>query len=79
VARVLAAHLTDAIRDRRGGWVRAGAATAGVARADNPVATPYDGDVTFALASGRVAADPFALQVSAAEATAAAIRDAARP
>jgi len=78
-ATVLVAVLTDAIVDRTGAWLLARAATAGVARAVDPVATPYDGDVAFALASGRVAADPFALQVSVAEATANAIRDAARP
>ncbi|UTI65439.1 P1 family peptidase [Paraconexibacter antarcticus] len=78
-ATVLVTLLTDAILDRTGAWLLARAATAGVARAVDPVATPYDGDVTFALASGRVEADAFALQVSAAEATAAAIRDAARP
>lgn len=78
-ATVLVAILTDAILDRTGAWLLARAATAGVARAVNPVATPYDGDVTFALATNRVPADPFALQVSAAEATAAAIRDSARP
>jgi L-aminopeptidase/D-esterase-like protein len=78
-ATVLVALMTDAVLDRTGAWLLARAATAGVARAVHPVATAYDGDVAFALASGRVAADPFALQVSAAEATAAAIRDAALP
>ncbi|WP_354700907.1 putative aminopeptidase [Paraconexibacter sp. AEG42_29] len=77
-ATVLIAVMTDAILDRTGAWLLARAATAGVARAVHPVATAYDGDVVFALASGRVAADPFALQVSAAEATAAAVRDGAR-
>ncbi len=76
-ATVLVALLTDARLDRTGAWLLARAATAGVARAVTPVATPYDGDVAFALASGRVDAEPFALQVSASEATAAAIRDAA--
>ena len=77
-ATVLVALLTDARIDRLGAWMLARAATAGVARAVHPVATPYDGDVAFALASGRVEADAFALQVSGAEATAAAVRDAAR-
>lgn len=77
-ATVLVALLTDARIDRLGAWMLARAATAGVARAVHPVATPYDGDVAFALASGHVEADAFALQVSAAEATAAAVRDAAR-
>lgn len=78
-ATVLVALMTDAILDRTGAWLLARAATSGVARAVHPVATAYDGDVAFALASGRVDADPFALQLSAAEATAAAVRDAARP
>lgn len=77
-ATVLVAVMTDAIVDRTGAWMLARAATAGVARAVHPVATAYDGDVVFTLASGRVAADPFALQVSAAEAAAAAVRDGAR-
>ncbi len=77
-ATVLVALMTDAVVDRTGAWLLARAATAGVARAVDPVATPYDGDVAFALASGRVQVEPFALQVSAAEATAAAVRDAAR-
>ncbi len=76
-ATVLVAVLTDATLDRTGAWLLARAATAGVSRAVHPVATPYDGDVVFALSRGTVAADPFALQVSAAEATAAAVRDAA--
>jgi len=78
-ATVLVALLTDAALDRTGAWLLARAATAGVSRAVHPVATPYDGDVVFALSHGDVEADAFALQVSAAEATAAAVRDAARP
>lgn len=70
--------MTDAIVDRAGAWMLARAATAGVARTVQPVATAYDGDVCFALATGRVTADPFALQVSVAEAVAAAVRDGAR-
>ncbi|PTL55012.1 P1 family peptidase [Paraconexibacter algicola] len=76
-ATVLVCVMTDAAVDRTGAWLLARAATSGVARAVHPVATPYDGDVVFALAHGTVVADPFALQVSAAEAAAAAVRDAA--
>lgn len=77
-ATVLVTVMTDAITGRDGAWMLARAATSGVARAIQPVATAYDGDVCFALASGRVPADPFALQVSVAEAVAAAVRDGAR-
>ncbi len=76
-ATVLVCVLTDARLDRRGAWLVARSATAGVARAVAPVATEYDGDVAFCLATGRVDADPFVLGVVAAEVVAAAVRDAA--
>ena len=59
------------------------AATAGIARAVDPIFTPVDGDVAFCLASGRPASRArwLAMQIGAgaATATAAAIRDAVAP
>jgi L-aminopeptidase/D-esterase-like protein len=57
-------------------------ASAGIARAVAPVFTPVDGDVCFCLASGREEAVPLAsmaIGTAAAEAAAAAIRDAVAP
>ena len=56
-------------------------ATAGLARAIDPVFSPVDGDVAFCLAYGSGEPRPFgSMQVGAAAATvtAAAIRDAVR-
>ncbi len=50
----------------------------GMARAIRPVHTSFDGDVTFALASGQVEATIDMLAETGAEVTAAAIRDAVR-
>ena len=50
----------------------------GAARAVSPTATPVDGDVTFALATGARPANPLRCGVAAAEVTAEAIRDAVR-
>jgi L-aminopeptidase/D-esterase-like protein len=72
---------TDAALGKRECAVVARMATAGMARAIDPVFTPVDGDVVFCLASGDGEARPFlALQVGvvAANVTAAAIRDAVR-
>lgn len=69
---------TDALLTKTQAAVVARAMSAGVARAVNPCATAFDGDLTACLASGTVAADPDAVSVIAAEATAAAIRDAVR-
>jgi L-aminopeptidase/D-esterase-like protein len=72
---------TDAALGKRECAVVARMATAGMARAIDPVFTPVDGDVVFCLASGTGEARPFlALQagVVAASVTAAAIRDAVR-
>jgi L-aminopeptidase/D-esterase-like protein len=75
---------TDAPLDKRGCGIVARMATAGVARAVDPVFSPVDGDVVFCLASGKdVPAPPspeasWALMVLgtiAATVTAEAIRD----
>ena len=84
----LACVCTDAPLDKRECAIVARMAVAGMARAIDPVFTPFDGDIAFCLASGPVeaasrSADPrgFALAqlgAAAASATAAAIRDAVR-
>ncbi|HYF26691.1 MAG TPA: P1 family peptidase [Baekduia sp.] len=76
-ATVLVVVATDALLDRVGAWLVARAASTGVARAIDPVATAYDGDVAFCLATGAVEADPFAVCAVAAHVAAAAVRDAA--
>jgi L-aminopeptidase/D-esterase-like protein len=77
-ATVLVVVLTDARLGRRGAWLVARAASAGVARAVEPVATTYDGDVAFCLATGDEDADSFVLEAIAADVAADAVRDAAR-
>jgi L-aminopeptidase/D-esterase-like protein len=84
----LACVCTDAALDKRECAIVARMAVAGMARAVDPVFTPFDGDVAFCLASGRP--DPAAespeprsfpvaqVGVTAASATAAAIRDSVR-
>ena len=83
----LACVITDASLDKRGCAILARMASAGVARAVDPVFTPVDGDVVFCLASGseRPAAPnleaTWALTVLgtvAATVTARAIRDGVR-
>jgi L-aminopeptidase/D-esterase-like protein len=77
---------TDAALDKRGCGIVARIATAGIARAVDPVFTPVDGDVVFCLASGPAAPPPgpaaswalLRLGTVAATVTAAAIRDAVR-
>lgn len=72
---------TDAPLSKLDCSIVARAASAGIARAVDPVFTTFDGDVVFCLASGEPGSDRMlALQVSAAAATvaAAAIRDAVR-
>jgi L-aminopeptidase/D-esterase-like protein len=78
---------TDASLDKRGCGIVARMATAGVARAVDPVFSPVDGDVVFCLASGREPPAPpsptatwtlTAFGTAAATVTAAAIRDAVR-
>jgi L-aminopeptidase/D-esterase-like protein len=51
-------------------------AQAGMARAVSPVHTPFDGDVTVCMATGKLPVSLFVAGVAAAEVTAAAIRDA---
>lgn len=67
---------TDAKLTKTQAWQLARAAAPGVARAVSPCATPFDGDMVFTLASGKVEADPMVLGALAAEVTAEAIRDA---
>jgi len=70
--------MTDARLTKTEAWLVARAATAGVARAVQPSATAWDGDLVHCVASGRADADPFAISALAAEVTAQAIRDAVR-
>jgi L-aminopeptidase/D-esterase-like protein len=70
--------LTDAGLDKVGCAKVARAATAGVARAIDPVFTPFDGDVVFCLSSGQPASTPWlVMRIGSLAATvvAAAIRD----
>jgi L-aminopeptidase/D-esterase-like protein len=76
--------MTDATLDKRGCGIVARMASAGVARAVDPVFSPVDGDVVFCLASGEGAPPPpspaaswtlTALGSVAATVTAEAIRD----
>jgi L-aminopeptidase/D-esterase-like protein len=73
----LACVLTDAALTKTQAWVLARAAGAGIAHAVRPSGTAHDGDLTVVMAGGAVEADTFALGALAAEAVAAAIRDAA--
>jgi L-aminopeptidase/D-esterase-like protein len=83
----LACVFTDASLDKRSCAIVARMASAGIARAVDPVFTPVDGDVVFCLASGPDPPRPagfeatWALTVlgaAAATVTAEAIRDAVR-
>ena len=74
----LAVALTDARLDKRDAWLVARAMAAGVARAVQPAATAFDGDWSVCMASGRAEADPAIVAPLAADAVAAAIRDAVR-
>jgi L-aminopeptidase/D-esterase-like protein len=78
---------TDASLDKRGCGIVARMASAGVARAVDPVFSPVDGDVVFCVASGHEPAQPAGLAATwsltvlgtvAATVTAEAIRDAVR-
>ncbi len=72
---------TDAALTKPGCAVVARMASAGIARAVDPVFTPVDGDVAFCLSSGAGAPRPYAallVGTVAATVTAAAIRDAVR-
>jgi L-aminopeptidase/D-esterase-like protein len=77
-ATTLVCVLTDAGVSKLEAWKIARAATSGVGRAVVPSATAYDGDMVACLAAGEADADPFVLEAVAAEAAAAAIRDAVR-
>ncbi len=77
-ATVLVAVLTDARIERTEAWLVARAASAGVARAVHPVATPFDGDVALCLSTAAVPVDPLALTAVAQDVVAAAVRDGAR-
>jgi L-aminopeptidase/D-esterase-like protein len=77
-ATTLVCLMTDARLSKREAWLVARAATGGVARAVQPTATAWDGDLVYALATGEVDAEPFAISTVAADVTAAAIRDAVR-
>lgn len=73
--------MTDAALDKTACAKVARMATAGVARAVDPVFTPFDGDVVFCLASGEPAPTPWLVMrvgTVAATVTAAAIRDGVR-
>jgi L-aminopeptidase/D-esterase-like protein len=73
--------MTDATLEKTGCAKVARMASAGIARAVDPVFTPHDGDVVFCLASGRAGAPPWSVMPAgtlAATVTAAAIRDAIR-
>ena len=82
----LACVATDAALDKRGCGIVARIASAGIARAVDPVFTPVDGDVLFCVASGPAAPAPgpaaswelLRIGTAAATVTAAAIRDAVR-
>jgi L-aminopeptidase/D-esterase-like protein len=82
----LACIVTDAALDKRGCGIVARIASAGIARAVDPVFTPVDGDVVFCVASGPPAPPPgpaaswalLRIGTAAATVTAAAIRDAVR-
>ena len=74
----LACVCTDARLTKLEAFSVARAATAGLARAVVPSSTAFDGDMTFVLASGAVDVDLLTVSAMAAEAVAAAIRDAVR-
>jgi L-aminopeptidase/D-esterase-like protein len=75
-ATTLACVMTDAALTKTEAWLVARAATAGVARAVVPSATALDGDFTCCLAAGEAQAPPLVVSAVAADAVAAAIRDA---
>jgi L-aminopeptidase/D-esterase-like protein len=77
-ATTLVCVLTDAGMSKLEAWKVARAATSGVGRAVAPSATAVDGDLVACVAGGEADADPLVLEAMAAEATAAAIRDAVR-
>ncbi len=74
--------MTDLALDKLAANKVARMASAGIARAVDPVFTPFDGDITFCLASGGAEPAPgwrvMAGGTAAASVTAAAIRDGVR-
>ena len=71
--------MTDAALDKLSCTKVARMASAGIARAVDPVFTPFDGDIVFCLSSGEPRVEPWMQMVAgtvAATVTAAAIRDA---
>lgn len=74
----LACVVTDGRLSRADAGMVARMSHAGMARAVSPVHTPIDGDAAFCLATGTRPVSVFACGVAAAEAVAAAIRDAVR-
>jgi L-aminopeptidase/D-esterase-like protein len=73
--------LTDAPLDKLGCAKVARMASAGIARAVDPVFTPFDGDIVFCLSSGEAEPSPWSLLAAgtlAATVTAEAICDAVR-
>ncbi len=70
--------VTDGALTKTDAAVVARMSHAGMARAISPVHTTIDGDAAFCLATGARPASAFACGVAAAEAAAAAIRDAVR-
>ncbi len=80
-ATTLACVLTDAALDKVSCAKVARMASAGLARAIDPVFTPFDGDIVFCLASGEAKGDPLTVMrvgSMAAATIAAAVRDAVR-
>jgi L-aminopeptidase/D-esterase-like protein len=77
-ATTLVCVLTDAAVSKLEAWKIARAATSGVGRAVAPSATAFDGDLVACIAGGEAKANPLVLEATAADATAAAIRDAVR-
>lgn len=78
-ATTLACVMTDVGLSKAECSMVARMASAGIARAVDPVFTPFDGDVCFVVASGEGAAGPFGVMqagTAAATAIAAAIHDA---
>jgi L-aminopeptidase/D-esterase-like protein len=77
-ATTLACVVTDARLTKTEAWLCARAAGAGMARAVNPVWTPFDGDTVFCAATNERDVDPAVVAALAAEVTAEAIRDGVR-
>jgi L-aminopeptidase/D-esterase-like protein len=77
-ATTLVCVVTDARLTKTGAWLVARAANAGLARAVQPIWTPFDGDSVFCGATNAKDVDPVAVAAVAADVTAEAIRDAVR-